>query len=191
MNLRLNSASIKGGNPGRFRWISQALILVGIGLVSCSQSEGDKNTPQARGTINLAELPALVAPTPIVMPVTIDDPRFPIAPATGDDFSNGKVLYEAHCAECHGKDGEGQQPDPYAYGAAPPHDDNGHTWHHPDQVNFEAVWMGRDLAGKMPGFASKMSVEAVIQVLAYIKTWWSDEHLATQVERTNIYTTNN
>ncbi len=48
----------------------------------------------------------------------------------------GRTVYAEHCAECHGKNLEGE-PDwrtPKADGTlpAPPHDDSGHTWHHGD-----------------------------------------------------------
>ena len=52
----------------------------------------------------------------------------------------GRVVYEAHCASCHGEKLEGQ-PNwrdrlPNGRLPAPPHDDSGHTWHHPFEVLF-------------------------------------------------------
>lgn len=84
--------------------------------------------------------------------------------------------------------GEGQNPtDPYARTEqgllmAPPHDNFGHTWHHPDQQNFTAAWTGRHYLGflPMPGFSAVLTVDEVIQILAYIKTWWGEEELSIQ-----------
>jgi len=40
------------------------------------------------------------------------------------------------------------------------------------------------MAGNMPAFSDQLTVDEVIQVLAYIKTFWSDETLAVQIDRT-------
>ena len=48
----------------------------------------------------------------------------------------GRVVYAENCASCHGVALEGQanwrQRDADGYLPAPPHDETGHTWHHPD-----------------------------------------------------------
>ena len=54
------------------------------------------------------------------------------------DIAQGEDLYREYCAACHGADLEGQ-PDWRSAGPdgvlpAPPHDETGHTWHHPDGV---------------------------------------------------------
>jgi mono/diheme cytochrome c family protein len=180
-------------NEARLLWyrLITGLVLVGMMLAACTSTNQPDNSPASIATLNLAGLPALITPTRLAMPVSIDDSRFPIAPATGDEWAAGQALYNQHCRQCHGVNGEGQQPDPYAYRAAPPHNNSGHTWHHPDQSNFEAVWFGRNLAGDMPGFSDKMTPDDVFKVLAYIKTWWSAENLAVQLERTRTYMENN
>ena len=52
----------------------------------------------------------------------------------------GKLVYKNNCASCHGVNLEGQeqwrQPDGDGYMPAPPHDESGHTWHHPDDYLF-------------------------------------------------------
>jgi mono/diheme cytochrome c family protein len=67
---------------------------------------------------------------------------------------------------------------------APPHNNDGHTWHHPDQVNFATAWLGRTIAGTMPSFRDKLSPDELILILAYIKTWWNEDSLAVQLDRT-------
>jgi mono/diheme cytochrome c family protein len=109
------------------------------------------------------------------------DSRFPIEPANTD---SGKALYDQFCAACHGIDGAGEQPDPLSPGAAPPHNADGHTWHHPDQQNFLTVWQGRTVPGVMPGFYERLTPDEIISVLAYIKTWWLPDQLDHQMEQT-------
>ena len=52
----------------------------------------------------------------------------------------GKDVYTKNCASCHGVALEGQanwrQRDADGYLPAPPHDETGHTWHHPDSYLF-------------------------------------------------------
>jgi len=65
---------------------------------------------------------------------------------------------------------------------APPHDDSGHTWHHPDQWLFEVVEKGmvppnlpRGHQSDMPAFGDRLSNAEIRAVLAYIKSNWSEE----------------
>ena len=55
----------------------------------------------------------------------------------------GKALYMQHCATCHGANLEGQTnwkiPDSNGVYPAPPHNRDGHTWHHPDSVLLEII----------------------------------------------------
>lgn len=67
---------------------------------------------------------------------------------------------------------------------APPHDETGHTWHHPDRVLFGIVKHGlvppyahADYQSDMPAFAAKLSDEDIWAVLAYIKSHWTSRQL--------------
>jgi len=58
----------------------------------------------------------------------------------------GASVYRDHCASCHGANLEGQ-PDwksrkPDGRFPAPPHDETGHTWHHPDETLFDLTKLG-------------------------------------------------
>ncbi len=98
----------------------------------------------------------------------------------------GEKLYAAHCASCHGARLEGQ-PDwrkrqPNGRLPAPPHDDTGHTWHHPDEVLIGITRNGLvppyappGYESDMPAFAGKLSDEDIRAVLAYIESHWSGE----------------
>src|SRR5258706_13441387 len=83
-------------------------------------------------------------------------------------------------AACHGAKLEGQ-PDwrrrlSNGRMPAPPHDDSGHTWHHPDAVLFGITKKGAvppyapaGYESHMPAFAGKLSADWVWPGLAYIK----------------------
>ena len=97
----------------------------------------------------------------------------------------GQLVYDAHCASCHGRNLEGQ-PDwmsrlPNGRFPAPPHDDSGHTWHHPNEVLFALTKHGmkppyapEGYASDMPAFAGILSDDDIRNVLAFIQSRWSD-----------------
>jgi mono/diheme cytochrome c family protein len=96
--------------------------------------------------------------------------------------AQGRAVYAAQCASCHGATLEGQ-PDwrvrlPNGRLPAPPHDESGHTWHHPDKVLFEITRDGiaahapKGYESDMPEFGSRLSDAEIWAVLAYIKSRW-------------------
>ncbi len=97
----------------------------------------------------------------------------------------GKRLYAAHCAACHGKNLEGQpnwrERLPDGGLRAPPHDKDGHTWHHDDALLFKYTKLGgKKLFGdriksNMPGFGGALNDTQIVAVLAYIKSRWPKE----------------
>ena len=98
----------------------------------------------------------------------------------------GQKIYAQHCAACHGAKLEGQ-PDwqkrlSNGRFPAPPHDETGHTWHHPDEVLFAITKHGMvppyappGYQSDMPAFAGTLSDEEIRAVLAYIASHWSQE----------------
>ena len=65
---------------------------------------------------------------------------------------------------------------------APPHDDSGHTWHHPPEVLFGITKSGPvppyappGYQSDMPAFAGTLSDEEIRAALAYIESRWSNE----------------
>lgn len=109
----------------------------------------------------------------------------------------GKALYQVHCAACHGETLEGekewQTPKDDGTLPAPPHDDSGHTWHHPDDILFDYTKLGGketmrrlgvaiELSG-MPGFGDILSDENIRVVLEYIKSTWSKRNRDYQRDR--------
>jgi mono/diheme cytochrome c family protein len=101
----------------------------------------------------------------------------------------GKALYQQHCATCHGANLEGQPnwkvPDANGVYPAPPHNSDGHTWHHPDSVLLEIIAQGGSMAKTtMPAFGDRLSQGEMESILAYIKSSWGPEELEFQREVT-------
>ncbi|MDH3602655.1 MAG: cytochrome c [Candidatus Tectomicrobia bacterium] len=61
---------------------------------------------------------------------------------------------------------------------APPHDETGHTWHHPDAFLFRIPKHGgqasapRDFRRHIPPFKEVLTDEEIWAILAYIKSRW-------------------
>ena len=97
----------------------------------------------------------------------------------------GKLVYENNCALCHGVNLEGQErwrePDADGYMPAPPHDETGHTWHHPDEYLFlmtkyglEEI-IGQEYPNNMPAYRDILSDEEILASLSFIKSTRSRE----------------
>ncbi len=108
-----------------------------------------------------------------------------IDPDNAGMVGRGETVYGQNCADCHGKNLEGQ-PDWRVKTAdgifpAPPHDATGHTWHHADQVLFNITKRGGQAGAPtgfisgMPGFAESLPDGDILAVLAYIKSRWPQE----------------
>tara|TARA_R110000868_G_scaffold80018_43_gene227474 strand:- start:215 stop:715 length:501 start_codon:yes stop_codon:yes gene_type:complete len=109
----------------------------------------------------------------------------------------GSAVYAANCASCHGQDLKGQ-PDWRSPGEdglmpAPPHDENGHTWHHTDDMLFGITKYGvSEFSGLdgykngMPIFEDVLSDDEIIAALSYIKSRWPKEMQARHDEMNQI-----
>ena len=101
--------------------------------------------------------------------------------STNAQLQQGAALYEAQCESCHGGNSGGTIRD-----VPPRHNTNGHTWHHPDCVLKEITLNGltNELAEpdapKMPAFRDRLSDGEVTAILAYLKTWWTNEQRSWQ-----------
>lgn len=114
-------------------------------------------------------------------------------PRRAEVVALGERVYVRECAACHGWKLEGQ-PDwrrrlPNGRLPAPPHDAEGHTWHHADSVLFAITRNGmappnapKGYESDMPAYAGRLADEEIWAVLAYIKSRWPREILAARVE---------
>ena len=140
----------------------------------------------AQGAIvGLCAVCATVVDAPTARAVTAN-------PQDPEQVALGEQVYRAHCASCHGTDLEGQ-PDwqrrlPEGGFPAPPHDADGHTWHHADRLLFEITKFGGQalapsgFASNMPAFGEQLSDEEIWAVLAFIKSHWPEEIRERQAE---------
>ena len=98
--------------------------------------------------------------------------------------ARGAEIYNGFCASCHGTGRQGapnwRDRDADGYLPAPPHDETGHTWHHPDKQLLALTWhgtaqiVGNGYKSRMPGFKDTLDPDDVLAVLAYIKSTWPD-----------------
>jgi len=113
-----------------------------------------------------------------------------IDPDNETQVAQGQVVYAAQCARCHGADLRGQPNwrERQANGRlpAPPHDEFGHSWHHPDSVLFAitkhgiAAYAPPGYESDMPAFDGVLTDDEIAAVLAYIKSRWPPEVRARQ-----------
>lgn len=120
-----------------------------------------------------------------------------LRPGTADptdtrQVARGRSVYEAACAACHGKSLEGQANWqtrlPTGEFPAPPHDESGHTWHHPDEILFRIIKRGgqaeapQGFKSNMPAFSGALSDGEIWAVLAYMKSEWPEPIRSRQAE---------
>lgn len=122
-------------------------------------------------------------------------------PALAQDYvpnlNRGAAIYAEACAACHGANLEGQQNwmlrNSDGRLPAPPHDETGHTWHHPDaqlldiMMRGTAAVVGGGYESDMPGFAESYSEDELRDVLEWIKSRWPERQQAYQAEVTRAY----
>ncbi len=87
--------------------------------------------------------------------------------ATPPAEAAGAELYAATCQVCHG-DQQGQ-----GGTGAPSHNQEGHTWHHPDAQLTDWVMNGKVGFGQMPAFRDKLTDPELDAIMTFIKTWWT------------------
>lgn len=116
------------------------------------------------------------------------------------NVDTGMLRYQEHCAACHGENLEGQPnwriPNENGVLPAPPHNETGHTWHHDNQLLFnytklggEALMAARGMAfnSGMPAFENTLSDDDIWNILAYIRSTWSDEVKEIQAKRNPLH----
>ncbi len=142
---------------------------------------------RARLVLITATVLALLGGLAMLWPGPIPGPVPGIARSPDDRrlVADGQRVYAAQCASCHGRDLQGQ-PDwrtrkPDGMLPAPPHDETGHTWHHPDAVLFALTKYGParvvgdpNYKSDMPGYDGTLTDDQIIAALSYIKSTWPE-----------------
>lgn len=116
-------------------------------------------------------------------PVTID-------PQDAALVALGRTVYADNCAGCHGVDLEGapnwRTRNDDGILPAPPHDETGHTWHHPDAVLMDITRLGgqkfmpQGFQSGMPAFGETLSEREIAASLAFIFSSWPKKVSARQ-----------
>lgn len=106
---------------------------------------------------------------------TIDDRWY-----SKSQVNNGRIIYDKHCAECHGNNAQGtlEWKKTLADGSYPPPPLNGtaHAWHHPLSALESTINKGGiPLGGKMPAFDGKLSESETKEVIAFFQSHWKQE----------------
>lgn len=119
----------------------------------------------------------------------------PVEPAADkSQVEQGREVYQQYCQSCHGPEGKGlteqwRERDALGELPAPPHDATGHTWRHSDAMLYQMISEGwRDPFNKsdrltMPAFGEVLTREEIEDVLAYLRTLWTEEQRQYQRER--------
>jgi len=143
--------------------------------------------------IVLAFAAVLAIGATILLGLTIMRPD-PVA----ESQERGQAIYAANCASCHGANLEGQAnwrvPNEDGSFPAPPHNVEGHTWHHDDGMLINYTKVGgqkamedlgiSDFKSAMPAFGEVLTDAQISDVWAYIKSTWTDRERTAQAERT-------
>lgn len=97
----------------------------------------------------------------------------------------GKALYQQYCQNCHGKEGVGEKPIPPllkmpGYLVEMPLNKTPHAWHHGDDQLINSILNGLKRTQRMPAWKEVLTREQAAQVIACIKSLWSDRILNCQ-----------
>jgi mono/diheme cytochrome c family protein len=126
---------------------ASAVSLLWILLVSLSITTGQPPSVVINGTV-VPPLPSLDASA----------------------VADGERLYAQYCAACHGANLEGADlwKVQLADGSipAPPHDSNGHTWHHADAMLLTII---------RKGGGDELSDDKIMAILSFFKSRWGAE----------------
>lgn len=165
-------------NHSRLTVLWFGLLLV---LAACQSAQAESALPQQLAANGVAPARPAIPPLPELDP---------------EEIALGRTVYDQNCAACHGVNLEGQ-PDWKTQNEdgsfkAPPHNAEGHTWHHADSQLIKSIQLGgarfdgMNLGGTspMPAYAELLSDEEMTAVLTYIKSTWPDDLRQSQWEVT-------
>lgn len=100
--------------------------------------------------------------------------------------ARGAKLYDTNCVSCHRNDGVGEPQIPWSIRRpdlieAMPLNESSHAWHHSDEQLVATILDGNQRSRlRMPVFRTVLSVKDASDLVAYLKSLWSDRILACQ-----------
>ena len=100
--------------------------------------------------------------------------------------ARGATLYENHCLSCHQKYGAGEPRPPWSIRRpdlieAIPLNESSHAWHHTDEQLVITILDGNQRSRlRMPTFRNVLSMKDASDLVAYLKSLWSDRILSCQ-----------
>lgn len=102
---------------------------------------------------------------------------------SAETLARGAKQYATYCQSCHG-DRQGKRTIP----GTSPHNEKGHTWHHPDIQLKEWTLNGKPgFRQQMPAFEGILTKKDVEAILTFIKTWWTAEQREIQADISRRY----
>jgi len=112
---------------------------------------------------------------------TISFAATPVTPPDPAAVKRGLPLYENNCQRCHQAQGVGENiPDGIRnpdFRQAIPLNEKAHAWHHLDDQLVEIIGKGNS---RMPPFKQILSEDELRDVIAYMKSLWSERILNCQ-----------
>lgn len=101
----------------------------------------------------------------------------------------GKQLYNAYCVACHKPMGVGEPIVPWSVRRtdlieAMPLNETSHAWHHGDDQLIVMILDGTDRSRtRMPVWRNSLSEQNAADLIAYMKSFWSDRIISCQGPR--------
>jgi mono/diheme cytochrome c family protein len=140
-----------------------------------------------------ASIPSDADATPRPAITLVAPNQLPTSQFTDPVLILGEQQYSLVCAHCHGYDGQGQlaesipQTESLGMHIVPAHNADSHVYQHPDQLLIRVIKQGVQNPldhFPMPAFEGALTDEQINAIIAYMKTWWTDEQRAYQAEIT-------
>jgi thiol:disulfide interchange protein DsbC len=108
---------------------------------------------------------------------------------TDEQVVQGKQLFAANCARCHGKNAESvpnwRKRDANGNYVPPPLNGTAHAWHHSLGILRQTIRKGgKPVGGIMPAFEDKLSDDQIDAIIAWFQSLWSDEIYSMWIQRT-------
>jgi len=99
---------------------------------------------------------------------------------TAVQVEQGREIFQAHCAVCHGSEAQGTAewwiPEEDGLYPPPPLNGTAHDWHHPlDELLRYIEQGGIPLGGKMPAFGAVLDEDERRATVAFFQSFWPDE----------------